>query len=1085
MGLIRGCKAAAGRRCAGRLLHFLLAIISLHFYHSGAAQPHVTISADHADITTVLKSIETQTGYHYWMEDGVAEQAKPVTIQIKGVALSRALEQLLQGQPLTYKIIDHIIVIKLAQHQVSGMQVSGTVTSGTAPLENVTIIVAQTQKGTVTNAQGQFVLKDVPKGATLQVSCVGFQPQERVVHADSPVLITLLPTEKQLDVPVVVAYGTSSQRTSTSHINSMTGAQVSIQPISNALFALEGALPGIFVQQVTGTTGGQVNIQIGGRNSISSGNDPLYIIDGIPFPSTSLVQTGAIINQGSPLQFLSPQDIEAITVLKDATSTAIYGSRGANGVVLISTRKAKAGGGTGFSVMTTAGIGVTNRRMPLLSTPQYLQMRHEAFANDGAQPYPAKDYDLLSWDTTRYTDWQKALIGHTAPQWEQRLSFHSSGSALRTYFSVGYSKEGTVMGQDFRSSRATGHGSINYRSPRNRLVVTVSFNGGLLKNYLPALDPTPFTLLLPPNAPAGRLSDGSFNWALGFNNPYASIAQYYKARSHTAGITSQVSYTVWKSLRLKLNAGFVSEKLDEINVIPAESINPIAGIATGSAGFAKNSLQSWTIEPMIEYGHSIAGAKLILLAGATLHRTSSDNNIINATGYTDPSKLETLSGAAAVDTLTNQSFDYRYISGYGRARLEIKERYILELTGRKDGSSRFGPNRQFAGFGAAGAAWILTSEPWLKEQLRVLNFAKLSFTYGTTGNDQIGDYAYQNRYAQATYPYGAQRGLVPQQPYNGDYSWEQSKKFNVSLDLACLKDRIQFSATYYHTRTSQALLTLPISAVTGFASITRNSGTVITNQSWEFTLNAIAAQQPRFKWSWSVNLTFPQNKLITFHGIDATSYANLLQVGKSLSVYKAIHALGVDPATGEYHFLDINQDGQITSPSDLASYKSLDQRYYGGVSSSITFQRISVDFLFQFVKQQAFNYLGYNTNAPGTIANQPVWVLQRWQKTRTHTSIQKFTQDYSSNAYAAFINQTYSDAIVGDASYIRLKSISINYFIPIKDRSSRNDRKVNIFLRAGNVWTLSGYRGPDPETQIVQGFMPPLRTFIAGAALVF
>lgn len=1079
------CKPAAGALFRASHLSLLLVLVSLHFNFSAAAQGKVTLSAEQAGITTFLKSIEAQTGYHFWMEDGVTSQFKPVSIHGQNLTLHAALDLVLKDQPLTYKIIDHIIVVKLSSASSGGLQVSGTVRAVSGPLENASVVVIQTGKGTATSTQGTFRLSDVPRGAMLAVTCVGFAPQQRTIHSDSPQVFTLVPAEKELDVPVIVAYGVASQRTSTSHINNLTAAQVGIQPVNNALFALEGTLPGIFVQQVTGTTGGQVSIQIGGRNSISSGNDPLYIIDGIPFPSTSLVQTGTIINQGSPLQFLSPQDIEGITVLKDATSTAIYGSRGANGVVLISTKKAKPGGGTGFSATTIAGIGMIDRRMPLLSTPEYLQMRHEAFANDGARPDPAKDYDLLSWDTTRYTDWQKALIGNTAPQWEQRLSFHSSGAALRTYFSAGYGKEGTVMGQDFHSNRATGHGSISYRSPGSRLAVAVSFNGGLLKHYLPAADPTPLALQLPPDAPAGRLPDGSFNWAPGFNNPYANMAQYYKGRSYTADITSQVSYAVWNSLRLKFNAGFVSEKLNEIRVTPVDALNPSSGITTSSSFFSQNVIRSWTIEPMVEYSHSISRAKVILLAGATLHRTNNDNNIISATGYTDPTRLESISGAAAVDTLINQSLDYRYISGYGRARLDIKERYILELTGRRDGSSRFGPNRQYATFGAAGAAWLISAEPWMNGRFKILSLAKLSFTYGTTGNDQIGDYAFQNRYIQATYPYGGQRGLVPQQLSNNDYSWEQSRKLNVSVDLGLLKDRIHLSATYYRSRTSQELLTLPISTVTGFPSITRNSGAVITNRSWEFTLNAIAVQRHRFTWTWSVNFTFPQNRLTSFPGLNTTSYADMLQVSKSLAVYKAIHATGVDPGTGEYTFLDVNQDGQIASPGDLTSFKSLDQQYYGGISTQVTVERISIDLLFQFVKQQGFNYLAFSGNAPGVIANQPTWVMARWREVGQRTSVQKFTQDYSSTGYAAFVNFTSSDAIVSDASYVRLKSASINYKVPIKTGHDRDRRQIDISLHMANVLTLSGYRGPDPETQTLQGFMPPLRTFIVGVALTF
>jgi len=1080
-----GCTCAAANRHRRGFRHLLILMISLQFYFMGAAQGRININVDHTDIESILKSIESQSGYHYWMEDGAAAQAHPITLQANGLSLSRALELVMAGQSLTYKIVDRVIVVKLAAHGTSGMQVSGMVRAAGQPLENASVMISQTQRGTVTNAAGQFSLRDVPKGAVIQVSCVGFQPQERAIHSDSAVVIELAPAERQLDVPVVVAYGISSQRTSTSHINSLSSVQISREPITNGLIALEGTLPGIFVQQVTGTTGGQININIGGRNSIASGNDPLYIIDGIPFPSTSLVQTGYIIVQGSPLAFLSPDDIDGITVLKDATSTAIYGSRGANGVVIITTKRAKSGTAAGFSVSTSAGVAMMSRRMPLLSTPQYLQMRHEAFANDGATPDPAVDFDLLSWDTTRQTDWQKVLIGHTASIWQERLAYHYSDPRWRLYFSTCYHRETTPFPGDFHTNQATGHGTISYNSTDKKFTATVNFTGGMLRYLLPANDPVAMALQLPPNAPAAYLPDGSYNWAPGYANPYAAMGNIYKSNSKTLIATQQLSYEISKGLRLKVNSGLTVGNMNEIDPSPAASINPLYGITTGTSLFGKSHELSWTIEPMMDYRLQFSSLKIQLLGGGTYQQATNKNTLVDGTGYIDPTRLDQTTAAAQLDTLALQSFDYRYISGYGRVRLEVKDRYILEATGRRDGSSRFGPGRQFANFGAVGASWVFTAEPWLKERMSTFNFAKIGITYGTTGNDEIGDNQYQSRWVPVIYPYGGQIGVVPQQLYNGNYGWEQTRKFNISLDGSLIKDHLQFSATYYSDKTSQQLLTTPLSAVTGFGSVVANTTSTVVNRSWEFTSNVIIVKNRNFAWTNNLNITFPHNALVAFPGLQESGYENSLTIGKSLSLYKSIHYKNVDPATGDYIFEDADKDGRISYPNDLQSYKSIYPKFIGGLGNTIFYKDFALDILFQFVKQTGYNYLSFSSNSPGMMSNQPKWILSRWQHPSQLSSVEKFTQDDASTAMAAFSTFTSSDGIISDASFIRCKQLSVNYRKMISKKQPSESREIKIYLEIANLFTITGFKGLDPETQSANDYLPPLRRLVTGIELIF
>ncbi len=409
---------------------------------------------------------------------------------------------------------------------------------------------------------------------------------------------------------------------------------------------------------------------------------------------------------------------------------------------------------------------------------------------------------------------------------------------------------------------------------------------------------------------------------------------------------------------------------------------------------------------------------------------------------------------------------------------------MLNLTGRRDGSSRFGPDRQFANFGAVGAAWIFSKEASIKRILPPLTYGKLRGSIGTTGNDQIGDYQYLNTYSPYIYPYQGQTGLVPTQLYNPDYGWETNRKSELGLELGTLNDRIIATVSYYHNRSSNQLINSPLPIQTGFSGIIRNLPADVQNTGWEFQLNTTIIKTESFTWDASVNLTIARNKLLEFPDLSSSGYASSYEIGKPLNIVKLVHSLGVNPQTGIFQFADKN--GHITStpsyPDDYTVVKDLTPAFYGGFSNRFQYKGLSLGIFFQFVKQQGFNYIHSNTT-PGSMTNQPTDVLNRWRHPGDLTNNQLFTTtDPAAAAYNYYSSS--SDGAVSDASFIRLKNVELSYSLPAKWTSRIKTQLIRVYLRGQNLITFTGYKGADPEVMNTS-VLPPLKTLAAGIQLTF
>lgn len=961
--------------------------------------------------------------------------------------------------------------------------VQGIVSDGSSPLPGVTITLKSSKNtAVITDYNGHYSLQVSPMD-TLVVSFIGFKTKFIPVINRAKIDIELeYDTTTLQEVRVNAGYYSVKERDRTGSISRITSNDIETQPVTNVLAAMQGRMAGVSITQTTGVPGGGFDIKIRGQNSIrNTANAPLYIIDGVPYASDPIgySQTSTIYPSAtSPLNSINPDNIESIEVLKDADATSIYGSRGANGVVLITTKKGKAGK-TKFSITSSTAVGKVTKFMNLMNTQQYLAIRRQAFVNDGI-PFGTADYDVNgTWDQNRYTDWQKELLGGTSQM--NDLQGTISGGSNHTQFLVSgnYHKETAVYAGDFAYKKGGGQFSLNHRSEDNRFRLNFSAVYNIQDNSQPAQELTYSAQTLAPNAPTLYNSDGSLNWEnQTWENPLAALNSVFKFRTKDLVANTALSYEIAKDLTLKSSFGYTDLNTVETRTSPSTVYNPIYNVSSSRSSIYLNSTNrsSWIIEPQINWEKEIAGGKFSILAGGTFQSQSNRTLYQFGSGFSSNDLIYNLAAAKTVTVLANDEIQYRYQAFFGRLNYNWQQRYIINLTARRDGSSRFGPGNQFANFGAIGTAWLFSNESFLKNR-RWISFGKIRASYGTTGSDQIGDYQFLNTYTTTGVQYSGIVGLQPSRLFNPDFGWEVNKKLEFALELGLLGDRIFATAAWYQNRSSNQLVGIPLPGTTGFTTIQANLDATVENRGQEFTLRTVNFNKGNFHWSTSFNLSFIRNKLLSFPSLETSTYSQKYRIGMPLNIALVYKSDGVNPQTGIYGFEDLNNDGRISFPLDRQTAVDMNPKYFGGLQNQLSYKRWNLDFLFQFVKQK--NRL-LPMSPAGMMSNQQDRITDLWTKTGDLSQYQIATTGSNSSAVNSNSNYWESDAMISDASYIRLKNISLTYELPL----SLRETSCKVMLQGQNLLTFTKFKEGDPEF-VTSGFLPPLKIISLGVQLNF
>lgn len=966
--------------------------------------------------------------------------------------------------------------------------VTGTVTVGEdqSPLSGVVVSQEGSDQVTLTNSKGIYQLEITGENPSIIFRHPVYA--EKKIALDGRTIVNLKLDRKEQSIEEVVVnagYYKVRDKERTGSIVRVSAKDIENQPVTNVLSSVQGRMSGVSITQNSGTPGGGFDIQIRGKNSIRrEGNEPLYIIDGVPLGSEtpSLYAVTILPNSSiSPLNAINPNDIESFEVLKDADATAIYGSRGANGVIIVTTKKGRKGR-TDLKLNSSYSLSTVANRLKMMDTSQYLQMRKQAFQNDGIATIPATAYDLNTWDQNRYTDWQKELIGRTADASVVQLSL-SGGSDNTSYLiSYGHQEQTTVFPADFRYQTNNITGNFTFRSPDKRLEVNMSNSFSFQKNNVQNDDLTKRSLTLSPNAPALYDDSGNINWENNtFSNPVALFNSEYLNSTNFINSGTNISYRLFPFLSLKFNGGITYQNFEELSLKPHTMYNTSGGLTSANSISSKNNQTSFSylLEPQVTAAYSWNDHQFDLLIGTTLQQSETRQGAIQGIGFESNALIRNI-GAAKTKIISDQvNSQYFYTAAFARLNYQYRKRYILNLTGRRDGSSRFGPDNRFGNFGAIGAAWILSEESFMKG-LNWLSFAKIRGSIGTTGNDKIGDYQYLNTYSITTSVYNGITGLSPSRLYNPNFSWEKTVKKEAAIELSFLRSRINVTAAYYNNSSSNQLVGIPLPATAGFPSIQSNLPAKVQNTGWEFDASVQVLKSSPLKYETAVNVSVPRNKLVAFPNLAGSTYSNQYVIGYPMTLVKVYQFEGVDPATGLYRFKDFNGDGRLTSPDDNQVIEKIGVEYYGGWSNTLRFRNWSASFLFQFVKQRNWNY-NRQMLIPGNMNNQPLEVLDAWSPsnpTGTYMQYSTGTVAQKNTLHSLFQNST---AAVGDASFIRLKNVQLNYSIPVQKFGIR---EAMIYVQGQNLLTFTNYFGLDPEF-VLTGFLPPLKTYSLGFQLTF
>ncbi|RNI31025.1 SusC/RagA family TonB-linked outer membrane protein [Rufibacter latericius] len=960
-----------------------------------------------------------------------------------------------------------MILLTVLQFSAVGQNrtISGRVTSAAdgTPLPGVSVVVRGTTIGASTDANGRYEL-NVTGNPTLVFSFVGFLNREVAVGTSSTIDVALAEDTKTINEVVVVGYGTQEARDVVGSIASVKGNEIADIPVPSVESAIQGRVAGVQITSGSGKVGQGIKVRVRGSASITAGNQPLYVVDGIPITSES---QGISNNEPTnPLADLNPNDIESIEILKDAASSAIYGSRASNGVVIITTKRGKAGK-TVFDLGVSTGFSKPTNKVDFLNSSEYLELFNESVENSAlAQLYinfeivadrdEFKDLFVPEWRNPANSDWQDQVF-RTAGY--QQYDLTASGGNEKTRFYVGGSftdQEGILKGNNFE--RASGRINIDHTAS-DKLQLGVNFNLARSVNDRVADDnafSTPLQIVaLPPVQPIIDPETGEYNTNTTYYNGLIEIRDAFRKTIVYRNLsTIFASYTILPGLSFRSELG-----IDILN----QNENTFQGRETqdGSPGGAAESravtILNYTTNNFLSFSKQFGEIHSVdATGGMSFQKTEYEANYVSGIGFPSDA-FNRIANAAEINLGSSEGSEYSLLSYFARVNYKLLDKYLLSVSGRVDGSSRFGANNQYGFFPAIGIGWILTEEPFLSDT-DFLSFLKLKASYGYTGNDNIGDFASRGLFTSGSY--AGNSGIIPASVENPDLKWETTAQFDVGVNFGFFKNRINGGVEYYLKKTEDLLLNVQVPATSGFATITRNVGE-LENKGVEVTLNTdnlVGA----FSWTTNFNISFNRNKITNLNGQVITSgVVNRAIEGQPIGVFYTFKYAGVDPANGDaLYYLRAGSD-ETTNDYGAAEQQVVgdpNPEFVGGLNNTFAFKGFDLGVLLQFsYGNDIYNNAGrFQSANMDYVDNQTRDQLNRWRQPGDITRVPqaRFGDANGSNT---------SSRWVYDGSYLRGKTLTLGYTVPTTLSSRFHLTRFRIYASAQNFFTITDYPGWDPE----------------------
>jgi TonB-linked SusC/RagA family outer membrane protein len=566
---------------------------------------------------------------------------------------------------------------------------------------------------------------------------------------------------------------------------------------------------------------------------------------------------------------------------------------------------------------------------------------------------------------------------------------------------------------------------------------------------------------------------------VGQSNFVAQLNSYNKGESDNLNGNLNLKYTVLKGLDIRGSLGYNKIEGKQISVYPSSSYDPNI-TKTGNSIFGNQTTKTLLFEPQVLYATGINKMKIDLLLGSTIQAVNTKGQAIYVNNYNNDLLLESSSYGTTFISPSN-SEGYRYLSFFGRATLNWNNRYIINGNLRSDGSSRFGLNKQFGTFGSIAAAWLFSNETFVEDHIEWLSYGKLRSSYGTTGNDAIGNYGYLSLYSSGPI-YGSTITISPSQVGNSDYRWEVNKKFEIAIDLGLFQDKLLLSGSWYSNKSGNQLVGFPLAATTGFNSYQANLPATVQNQGYELQLATTNIQSSEFSWSTSLNFTSSRNKLSRFDGIEKTAYAASYIIGQPLNNVQLFRFIGLNPQTGLPNFEDMDGNGLNYQSAynglggDYVNIGTTDPKWFGGITNSVRYKSFQLDALMQYTRQNGYNM---NANYFGDLHNTVTENLAYWKMPNDPAIIPKPVGEYGD--YSGYDYSYVSSGAFSDASFFRLKNVSLSYTLPEAIFKKLRLSGLKFYCQGQNLWTVSPYKGYDPENASSRLFnIPALRSIIAG-----
>lgn len=1094
----------------------------------------VTINEKNAKIEYILDKIRLQTGYNILCDAQILESIAPLSISIKNVPLNHALEKCLAANNLAYSIVEDNIVIRQKEEQQGQKDLKGKVTDrGGSPLFGVTIKVKGANRAVTSNKEGNFSIR-AASGDILVFTSIGYLAREVVVADFEPITIQLEEDQQSLSEVVVVSYGTQTKKAIVGAVASLNASDMKDQPAGTFAEKLQGKLPGVQLAQATGRPGQGMNFRIRGAASIGARNEPLVVVDGIP-----------LLGVTDNLNNINPDEIETFTVLKDASATALYGSRAANGVIIITTKRGKLGQTqVNFNAYVGLANGMKNLKPEVMNGTElatYMKGFYEdKIKYEGYKGGIPEQYQ----NPQQYgegTDWYSLLL-RTGRIENYSLNIATGNEKSALSMVAGYlNQEGIVKNTGYKRFSLRLNGDLNLTeniklganiSPSIQLEHNNRQGDGFNVDGQRAIFASS---LMVPSMGSPYNEDGSL--ALGVTGfpglfPWANpLRQLLEADDNAtrprvlANVFGEFGFLKNFTFKTSINAdlSFFSRKkfipstaVGGFNNVPIDNAPPGDKSAIGESNF--NNSYNWLTENTLNWDQTFGVHHVRALVGFSAQKFNDYRNNITGRDFPDNS-IPYLTAATRFTKNESTSTAWALVSFFSRFNYDYKGKYLLEVSMRRDGSSRFGKDNRYGTFPAIGGGWVVSEEPFFKG-ITLFNYLKIRASYGVTGNFEIGDYTAIDLIDNSNYVLGSTLapGKVQSTLGNPSLSWEKNKQFNIGLDIGLLKDRLSFSYDYYNKLTEGLLYPVAVPRSSGFTTIQDNVGDI---KFWghEFTISS-KNLTGAFKWNTDFNLSIPKN-VVQRLGITNAPIADnpttalsdfsdwRTEVGKPLGMFygyvsdgvfmnqaefdagpKIYNASGVLLSrVGTVRFKDLNGDGKVT-PEDKTFIGNPNPDFIFGLTNTFGYKNfdlsVSISGTYGNKIKNGMDESLYNLDGA---FNGPKELLNRWRSEEEpgNGRIQRTLAGFTALARAD------NDMFIYDGSHITVNNISLGYTFG-KFNNAPVIKNMRVYSSVQNAFIITKYKG-NPEVSsgglngVSQGqdfgAYPVARTFSFGVNVNF